>query len=451
MNDFSKLIVFKISNVSGIALHFFIVILFFSCNSANTSNDKRPNFIILFADDLGYGDLQCYGHPTIRTPNLDNMAKEGLKLTCFYVALSMCSPSRAALLTGKYLSNAGVTKVFNYKSEAGLPLEEITIAEGLKSVGYSTAIIGKWHLGRQPEYLPMNQGFDYWFGVPYSNDNDSISAPGNDYLEGPTLPLYENNSILERGVSMKTITKRYTTKAIEFIKQEKNNPFFLYLPYTLPHVPLDASKEFKNKSKAGLYGDVVEELDWSVGQILSTLDDFGLKSKTMIIFTSDNGPMVHIDRPNYNEKIIKNWHHGTAGVFRGDKFDVYEGGFRVPAIIQWDEKIAANRISSEIVISVDFLPTIFNLAGLYNVEKESIDGKDLTKFFLHDNKSPNKEMIYEKHGKRMAYRNGEWKIVYNNLKPGYELYNIKNDLSKKHDLAEMYPDKVHELCRYLTY
>lgn len=426
------------------------MILAFHAFGENNPINKRPNFIILFADDLGYGDLQCYGHPTIRTPNLDNMAKEGVQLTSFYVASSVCSPSRAALLTGKYPSNAGVTKVFNNKSETGLPLKEITIAEGLKSVGYSTAIIGKWHLGSQPEFLPMNQGFDYWFGVPYSNDNDSISAPGNSYLNGPPLPLYENNTILERGVSMKTITKRYTDKAIEFIKKEKNNPFFLYVPYTMPHVPIDASKEFKNKSEAGLYGDVIEELDWSVGQILTTLKELGLNNRTMIIFTSDNGPMIHIDRPNYNKKIIKNWHHGTAGLFRGGKFDVYEGGFRVPAIVRWDGKINANRISSEIVISIDLLPTIFNLAGVNNFDIESIDGKDLTKFFLHHKKSPHNEMVYEKHGKRIAYRNGEWKIVRNSLEPrNYELYNLKNDLSEKYDVAEVYPDKVYELSRHL--
>ena len=442
--------IIRFLKVSGLTISFFCLSLIFSCQSENISDNRRPNFIILFADDLGYGDLQCYGHPTIRTPNLDNMAKEGVQLTSFYVASSVCSPSRAALLTGKYPSNAGVTKVFNNKSKTGLPLKEITIAEGLKSVGYSTAIIGKWHLGSQPKFLPMNQGFDYWFGVPYSNDNDSISAPGNSYLSGPPLPLYENNTILERSVSMKTITKRYTDKAIEFIKKEKNNPFFLYVPYTMPHVPIDASWEFKNKSEAGLYGDVIEELDWSVGQILITLKELGLNNKTMIIFTSDNGPMIHIDRPNYNQKIIKNWHHGTAGLFRGGKFDVYEGGFRVPAIVLWDEKITANRISSEIVISIDLLPTIFNLAGVNNFDKECIDGKDLTSFLLNDKKSPHNEMIYEKHGKRIAYRNGEWKIVYNNLRHGsYELYNLKNDLSEKHDVAELYPEKTDELRRYL--
>lgn len=440
----------KLYKISRITLFLFIVILFLSCRSEKMSDDKSPNFIILFADDLGYGDLQCYGHPTIRTPNLDKMAKEGLRLTSFYVASSVCSPSRAALLTGKYPSKAGVTKVFNNKSETGLPLEETTIAEGLKSVGYSTAIIGKWHLGSRQQFLPMNQGFDYWFGLPYSNDNDSISAPGNSYLNGPPLPLYENNTIIERGVSMETITKRYTTKAIEFIKKEKDNPFFLYVPYTMPHVPIDASKEFKNKSEAGLYGDVIEELDWSVGQILTTLKEMGLNNKTMVIFTSDNGPMVHMDRPNYNKEIIKNWHHGTAGLFRGGKFDVYEGGFRVPAIIQWDDKISANRISSEVVISIDLLPTIFSLAGVDKFDKESIDGKDLTNFLLNNKKSLHNEMIYEKNGNILAYRHGHWKIVRASSNPeNYELYNLNNDLSEKYDVAEIYPDKVDELLRLI--
>ena len=414
-------------------------------------SSEKPNFIILFADDLGYGDLGCYGHPLIRTPNLDKMANEGMRLTSFYVASSVCSPSRAALLTGKYPSNAGVVRVYNNKSTDGLPLSEVTIADGLKSAGYATAIIGKWHLGSLPEFFPMKQGFDYWYGIPYSNDNNSVSAPGNEYLSGPPLPLYQNYEIIEVGTSMEINTKRYTEKAIEFIKKEKDNTFFLYLPYTMPHVPIDASPDFKGKSAAGLYGDVIEELDWSVGEILQTLEKLGIEKHTMVIFTSDNGPMIHMDLPRYDPEIIKMWHHGTAGLLRGGKFEVYEGGFRVPAVFQWKGRINPGQVSSEIVRSIDLKPTIFNLAGVNNDEK--IDGIDISEFLLGQSESSQVyDMVYEQGGRRLAYRENNWKVVLardQNNEIEIELYNLKNDIYERHNIANDYPEIVKNMRNHL--
>jgi arylsulfatase A-like enzyme len=411
-----------------------------------------PNFIILFADDMGYGDLECYGHPTIRTPNLDQMAAEGLRLTSFYVASSVCSPSRAALLTGKYPSNVGVNVVFNNKSKTGLQPSEHTIAEGLKDAGYATAIIGKWHLGNLPEFLPMNQGFDYWYGIPYSNDNNGTSAPGNDYLDGPPLPMYENESLIEQGVSMEIITQRYTVKAIEFIKKKKDRPFFLYLSYTMPHVPIDASANFKGISAAGLYGDVIEELDWSAGQILKSLEELGLTENTMVVFTSDNGPMIHMDIPSYDPDIIKPWHHGTAGPLRGGKFDVYEGGFRVPAIILWKGKIEGGSVSADMARSIDLYPTLLQLAGASTDMDQDIDGLDLSDFFFGRQASPVTEMIYERGGRIKALRKGDWKIVRTgsgNDTEGIELYNLKRDISERYNVADQYPEIAEDLVKHL--
>jgi arylsulfatase A len=420
--------------------------------STVASSSERPNFIILFADDMGYGDIGCYGHPLVQTPNLDKMATEGIRLTSFYVAASVSTPSRAALLTGKYPSNAGVVRVYNNKSTDGLPLSEITIADGLKTAGYTTAIVGKWHLGSLPDFFPMNQGFDYWYGIPYSNDNNSVSAPGNEYLSGPPLPLYQNYTIIDEGTSMETNTRMYTEKAVEFIKNEKDNPFFLYLAYTMPHVPIDASPDFKGKSAAGLYGDVIEELDWSVGEILQTLKKLGIEEHTMVLFTSDNGPMIHMDRPGYDPEIIKMWHHGTAGLLRGGKFEVYEGGFRVPAIFQWKGRINPGQVSSEIVRSIDLKPTIFSLTGV-NIEEEKLDGTDISEFLMgQDESSQVYDMVYEHRGRRIAYRKNEWKIVLardQNNEIEIELFNLKDDIYELYNIANKYPEIVKEMLNHV--
>ncbi|MEX2335683.1 MAG: sulfatase [Fulvivirga sp.] len=282
---------------------------------------KKPNFIIIFADDLGYGDLGCYGHPTIKTPNLDQMAQEGMRFTQFYVGANVCTPSRAALLTGRLPVRYGLTGgsgVFFPNSAGGLPQSEVTIAKALKEKAYKTGIIGKWHLGHLPEYLPSSHGFDYYFGISYSND--MIHARNENF---PPLPLYRNNEVIEEGIDQTTLTKRYTEEAVDFIKENKNQPFFLYYPNNFPHVPLFASENFKGKSKRGLYGDVVEELDWSVGEILKTLKELNLDKNTLVVFTSDNGPW-----------LTKKERGGSAGLLFEGKGSAYEGGMRVPATFE---------------------------------------------------------------------------------------------------------------------
>jgi arylsulfatase A-like enzyme len=434
------------------------MILLLSLNSFGKSNDtgKKPNVIVLFADDLGYGDLGCFGHPTVKTPNLDNMAKDGIKFTSFYTAASVCTPARAALLTGRYPVRSGMTKVLNAKSENGLPLEELTIAELLKTVGYKTGIVGKWHLGDKEKYLPTNQGFDYYFGIPYSTDDNSISAPNNPGLQAGPLPLIRNKKIIELGVPINTLTQRYTEEAKGFITKAGNNPFFLYLAYSLPHVPLDASSKFKGKSKAGLYGDVIEELDWSVGEILELLKEKGISENTIVIFTSDNGPLNDkkaFDAIGYDTSFIKPWHGGSSGLFKGGKFSDYEGGFRVPAIIKWSNNIAPSQTNTDIVTTMDVFTTIAKLGGATIPKDRICDGNDLTKMLLNGTPSPTKSFLFYRRAVLTGVRVGNWKYVYSNHdspghtpdKPIDELYDLENDLGENYNVAAVHPEKVAEL------
>jgi arylsulfatase A-like enzyme len=252
---------------------------------------------------------------------------------------------------------------------------------------------------------------------------------------------------------METITKRYTEKSIEFIQKEQENPFFLYLPYTMPHVPIDASEKFKGKSDAGLFGDVIEELDWSVGQILEELEKLGIAENTMVIFTSDNGPMIHMNIPRYDPNLIKPWHHGSAGPLRGGKFEVYEGGFRVPGIIQWKGKIKTGQVTSEVMRSIDLKPTIFKLAGVTKHDLAEIDGVNQHSLIFEQGKSATDELLYERNGQKRAFRKGDWKIVLTpqeNNKPLIELFNLKNDVQELYDIAGEYPDKVKELINLIN-
>ena len=411
------------------------------------SNSRKPNVIIIFVDDLGYGDLSSFGHPTIQTPNIDQMAMEGVKLTQFYVGASICTPSRAALLTGRLPIRSGMAgsehsgNVLYPRSTGGLPQSEITIAEALKNQGYSTGIIGKWHLGHEPEFLPLNNGFDYYFGIPYSND---MLPPR--YKKAPELPLFENREIIESDPDQKLLTKRYTEKAISFIKENKNEPFFLYYPNNFPHTPLHASTSFADSSKRGLYGDVVQEIDWSVGEILKTLKDLNIDENTLVFFTSDNGPWL---------KRGKNG--GSAGLLFEGKASTYEGGFRVPAIVRWPGEIAPNQVSDAITTSMDLFPTILNLAGEPLPNDRILDGMDMMPLLRGDKKQINDVVYYYLRNELYAIRKGSWKAHFI-TKPSYSkekpekhnpplLFNIDADPSEKYEIGAEHPEKIEEIKR----
>lgn len=414
---------------------------------------SHVNFVIIFTDDQGYGDLGCYGHPTIATPNIDRLAAEGQRWTSFYVAANVCTPSRAGLLTGRFPVRSGMCsdtrRVLFPDSEGGLPSDEITIAELLQGAGYRTAAIGKWHLGHLPQYLPTRNGFDYYFGIPYSNDMDRVPGRGRDAVVNPkveyfNVPLMRNEDIVERPADQNTITRRYTEEAVRFISENKSKPFFLYLAHNLPHVPLFVSKEFRGKSARGLYGDVIEEIDWSVGQIVEALKREKLDKNTVVIFTSDNGPWA-----SYEEQ------GGSAGLLYGAKGTGYEGGQRVPAIF-WAPGRIKPGVVSQIGSTLDVLPTIAAMAGAALPNDRAYDGYDLRPILTGNGPSPRQEMFYY-HGTRIfAARKGDFKLLfYENNPIGYpsrlreldtlQLYNLAHDPAEKYDIAAKHPDVVEEI------
>lgn len=422
----------------------FLSILAVSCAGPESSvkkekrntGTKSPNIIVIFADDLGYGDLGSYGHPSIRTPNIDKMATQGQRWTNFYVGASVCTPSRAALLTGRLPVRSGTDskegpRVFFPNSAGGLPPAEVTIAEVLKEQNYNTAAIGKWHLGHLPEFLPTQQGFEEYYGIPYSNDMKPVV-------------LMRDNEIIEDSVAQNTITKRYTSEAKKFITRNKNQPFFLYLAHTMPHRPLFASDEFLGTSKRGLYGDVVEELDWSVGEILKKLKEHGLAENTLVVFTSDNGPWT-----------VLNQNGGSAGLLYGAKNTEYEGGMRVPAIFWWPGQIEPGVIT-ETGSTLDFLPTFSNLASGNLPQDREYDGYDLSGVLLENQASPREEMYYYHATDIIAARKGDYKLYfYENNPHGYpsrlnkldtlQLFNLMEDPSERFNLIEKYPEKAEEI------
>ena len=390
---------------------------------------ERPNFVVIFTDDQGYQDVGCFGSPKIKTPNLDRMAAEGMKFTDFYVAASVCSPSRAALLTGCYPSRTGVTRVLFPRDNVGLKTETKTIAEVLKTRGYATACIGKWHLGHKPPHLPTFRGFDSYFGIPYSNDMR------------PT-PLMRNTETVEEPANQATLTQRYTEEAVTFLKANKAKPFFLYLPHTMPHVPLAASERFKGKSARGLYGDVIEEIDWSTGEILKAIKELGIDSRTLVIYTSDNGPW-----------LSKKAHGGCSLPLRDGKFSTYEGGMRMPCIMRWPGKIPAGTLCSEMALTMDFLPTLAKLAGADLPAGYELNGKDISALMTRPGaKTPHEAFFYYRGTTLEAVRSGKWKaILYakdSDGQPGrpHELYDLKADISEKTDVAADNADVVKRLA-----
>ncbi len=406
-----------------------------NCSGKANTSGKKPNFVILFADDMGYGDWNRGGHPTIYTPNLNKMANEGVQMTQFYSGNPVCSPSRSALLTGRNNIRTGVIQVFFPPDKLGMSLDEITIADALKPLGYTTACIGKWHLGCTYEYRPLRQGFDYYYGILYSND-----------MVNPDI--YRNDDIIEHPTDQTTLTKRYTEEAVAFIERSQDKPFLLYLPYTMPHVPLFASDKFLNTSKRSLFGDVIEEIDWSVGQINATLDRLGLSENTLVMFTSDNGPWH-----------IKNQNGGSSGLLRGAKGDTWEGGMREPFIARWPGRLPEGYVSTEVGSVVDFFPTCVTLAGGEIPDDRPYDGMNLMPA-LKGKQQPERTIFFYRGEHLNAVRKGKWKLhfrYYDHSKGGYSkkenwittenplLFDLEVDPSEKYNLSDKHPGIVAEL------
>jgi arylsulfatase A len=418
-----------------------------------------PNVVIIFTDDMGYGDLGCYGHPTIRTPNLDRMAAEGMKFTSFYSAAEVCTPSRAALLTGRLPIRSGMCsdtrRVLFPDSAGGLQADEITLPEVLKTKGYAATCIGKWHLGHLPEYSALKHGFDSFFGLPYVNDMDRVPDKGPKgraaffapRIEYWNVPLMRDDKIVERPADQHTLTKRYTEEAVRFIKEKKDKPFFLYLAHTMPHVPLFASKDFAGKSERGLYGDVIEEIDWSVGEVLKTLRDEKLDANTLVFFTSDNGPWLMFGE-----------HGGSAGPLRDGKGSTFEGGMRVPGIAWWPGTIPAGVTTHEMASTMDLFVTAIKLAGGEVPADRPIDGYDIAPSLLGKGHSPRDTMFFYRGTKLFAVRHGPWKAHFL-TQPAYGagskdtptphdpplLYHLGRDPGEKTDVAKDNPQVVAQL------
>ena len=428
---------------------FFILlsILLFSCSekakedinesSKEISSADKPNFVVIFCDDLGYGDIGPFGNEVIRTPHLDQMAADGMKLSSFYSASPICSPSRAGLMTGRYPYRFGIHGVFFPESWTGLDTNEVTIANALKSGGYATGIVGKWHLGHHRQYLPLQRGFDEYFGIPYSNDMEAVV-----YLDG--------NDMVDHDVDQSQTTKTYTNKAVDFIDRHKEEPFFLYLAHSMPHVPLYASEEFAGKSERGLYGDVIEEIDWSVGQVLEKLEKEGLSENTLVLFTSDNGPW-----------LIFGPEGGSAGPLREGKQFTFEGGMRVPTLAMWKGKIKGGTEYAEMANMMDLFPTFTSLAGIDVETNGPLDGVDISNVLLEGEKRSEEELAYFAGGKIRAYRLGDWKIKlpfagtkgkwWKTDVPAHDtlLFNLKEDIGEKNDLSKSNPEQLAKLVESL--
>jgi arylsulfatase A-like enzyme len=410
------------------------------------------NVVIILADDQGYGDLGCYGAKDIETPNLDRMAKEGMRFTDFYVAQPVCSASRAALLTGCYPNRVNILYALLPSDRHGISDEEMTIAQMLKPRGYTTAIYGKWHLGHRPKFLPPRHGFDEYFGLPYSND----MWPNHPVGRYPDLPLIEGEKTIAVNPDQTKLTTWYTEHAIKFIEKNKDRPFFLYVAHNMPHVPLHVSDKFKGKSKRGLYGDVIMELDWSVGEILAALKKHNLDERTLVIYTSDNGPWLP-----YGE------HSGSAGPLREGKFTTFEGGVRMPFIARWPEHIPAGSVCYEPAMTIDLLPTIAKLAGA-ELPKHPIDGLDIWPLLAGkpDAKCPHEALYFYWDRYLQAVRSGRWKLHFphdyptlagkpdgKDGKPGryigavtpLALYDLENDVGETTNVARQHPDVVKRL------
>ena len=429
-------------------------------------NTQNPNIILIYMDDLGFGDLSCNGALGHTTPAIDKLAAKGMRFTNFLTAQAVCSASRAALLTGCYPNRVGVSGAYFPGSKVGLSPEEVTIAELLKQRNYKTSAVGKWHLGDHPSFMPLNQGFDSFFGLPYSNDMWPVhydGSPSTDWKKSiPTLPLILNkdtfaliNTLQEQG----NLTKQYTERAVSFIESNKKEPFFLYLAHSMPHVPIAVSKRFNNYTGKGLFADLMAEIDWSIDSIVKTLDRLGLSKNTIIIFTSDNGPWL-----NYGN------HAGSAGGFREGKGTTFEGGHRVPAIICWPEVIPAGIVCNQLASSIDILPTIADITKV-PLPSTSLDGISFLPFLQGNINHPIRRefLYYYRKNSLEAVRYDQWKLVfkhpgrtYTKHLPGRDgfpgaspedfpfpeaLYNLSRDPSESYDVQEAHPEIMEKLVQ----
>ncbi|MEM9110266.1 MAG: sulfatase [Planctomycetota bacterium] len=400
----------------------------------------KPNVVIFFTDDQGYGDLSCFGNPTIHTPHLDQMAAQGMKLTQFYVASPVCSPSRAALLTGSYPKRIGMHKhVIFPQYDYGMHPDEHTIADMLQAEGYATGMFGKWHLGHRRGLLPTDQGFDTWYGIPYSNDMSTYhrnEKTGYKY----NLPLMRDDEVLEWEPDQHVFTKNATEKAVKFIETNKDKPFFVYIPHAMPHIPIYASKEFEGKSKRGLYGDVIEEIDWSVGQVIETLKKLGLDENTLVMFATDNGPWEPFKQ-----------YGGSAGPLRGAKGSNWEGGQRVPCIIRWPAEVPAGSVCMELTRSIDILPTLAEITG-GKLSDNTIDGGSIKGLLTGRDGATSASdtfIYYSARGELNGIRKGPWKLLFNGREAkeagGTALFHLEIDISEKWNVAKNKPELVEEL------
>lgn len=415
---------------------------------------EKPNIVIIFCDDMGYGDLGCYGAQGWKTPKIDSIAQNGVKFTDFYVAQPVCSASRTALLTGCYPNRLGISGALSQRSKNGIHQDETTLAEICKSQGYATAMYGKWHLGYQKKFLPVHHGFDDYFGFPYSNDMWP-SGPVRFVKSYPLLPLIEDDDIVARVRDQTWMTTWITERSVEFIKQSKQKPFFLYLAHPQPHVPLYTSPTHTGSSRQGKYGDVMHEIDWSTGEVLEALEKAGVIDNTLVIFTSDNGPWM-----------VYGNHAGGVGPLRGCKGNCWDGGVRVPCVMQWPARLKPGSVVKTPMMTIDVLPTIANLIGAPLPQKK-IDGKDAWKVIAGEQDQPVQEAYYffYRRNSLEAMRMGRWKLQfphqwrdsktspandghagkYVTQECGLELYDLESDLGESKDVSSVYPEIVKKM------
>ncbi len=444
--------------LSSIFLAPFSACVLFACLAkVGLAAPPRPNVVLIFADDLAYGDLGCYGAKGYETPHLDRLAREGIKFTDFHSAAAVCSASRAALLTGCYPQRVGILGALGPADKSGIHADEVLLPEILKTQGYATAIFGKWHLGHHPQFLPTRNGFDRYFGLPYSND---MWPKHPETKAFPDLPLIDGEKTIELNPDQTKLTTWYAEHAVKFIEEHRDEPFFVYVPHNMPHVPLFVSDKFAGKTERGLFGDVLAEIDWSVGQILDVLKRTGNDERTIVLFTSDNGPWL-----SYGD------HAGSALPLREGKGTTWDGGHRVPCVARWPGKIPAGQVTGELCSTLDVAPTFAKLAGGSMPSDRIIDGKDIAPILFGeaDAKSPHEALYYYWGFGLEAVRSGTWKLhfphQYRTLsgKPGgtggipvkyaqakvaeLELYNLADDLAETKNVAADHPDIVQQLSK----